>query len=216
VKKKMAKHDNANNLNIMLTEAISMALAIPRYMSAAKVFHWVMLEHLSKVQPLINEHALLVHTPELPKDGSLLDGYLRFLDPSSKDGTIGWCRQDVRQTASFRAQQVWSGSMFLAWRVSLSSGHDCWIILDQSTSGLNGQMGCVCAVNDRQRYHVAQLIVQFQHSVLPLVDAPANRASPRSTKRQTDWPWPTGGPTQLCGPLKCQTLLHLLQQDRLR
>lgn len=72
------------NLSIMLSQAMSRSPDIPAYAEAAKMYHVTMLTHFPKVQPRIYEHALLVHVPELLKEGSLLDGSSWFLEAFNK------------------------------------------------------------------------------------------------------------------------------------
>jgi hypothetical protein len=72
------------NLSTMLQQAMSREPDIQVYVEAAKVFHKTLLVAFPKVQPRIYEHALLVHVPDMLREGSLLDGSSWFLEAFNK------------------------------------------------------------------------------------------------------------------------------------
>jgi hypothetical protein len=74
----------AKSLSSMLQQAMSREPDIHVYVEAAKVFHKTMLVAFPKVQPRIYEHALLVHVPDMLREGSLLDGSSWFLEAFNK------------------------------------------------------------------------------------------------------------------------------------
>jgi hypothetical protein len=68
----------------MLQQAMSREPDIRVYVEAAKVFRKTLLVVFPKVQPRIYEHALLVHVPDMLREGSLLDGSSWFLEAFNK------------------------------------------------------------------------------------------------------------------------------------
>jgi hypothetical protein len=72
------------NFSTMLQQAMSREPDIQVYVEAAEVFHKTLLVAFPKVQPPIYEHALLVHVPDMLREGSLLDGSLWFLEAFNK------------------------------------------------------------------------------------------------------------------------------------
>ena len=71
-------------MNTMLHQVLSKQPQVAAFKEAAEVYHRIMLTTFPKASLRVYDHAMLVHVPDLLKDGPLLDGSSWFLEALNK------------------------------------------------------------------------------------------------------------------------------------